>query len=88
MLAKDGSLVTGANQDHFVGFHHLTILTGQGDISEIFVPSEISKGSTDVLLKLIPLKTQLLWVGHGMYNGMGCDKLAGTGENDMFNCHT
>ena len=32
--AKDGSLVTGASQDHFVGFHHLTILTGQGNIKE------------------------------------------------------
>ena len=30
--AKDGLLVTGASQDHFVGFHHLTTLTGQGDI--------------------------------------------------------
>ena len=35
--AKDGSLVTGASQDHFVGFHHLTILTGQGDIKEFLV---------------------------------------------------
>ena len=35
--AKDGLLVTGASQDHFVGFHHLTILTGQGDIKEFLV---------------------------------------------------
>ena len=29
----------------------LTILTGQGDISEFFLPSKISKGSTYVLLE-------------------------------------
>ena len=33
----DSSLVTGASQDHFVGFHHLTILTDQGDIKEFLV---------------------------------------------------
>ena len=33
----DGSLVTRASQDHFVGFHHLTILRDQGDIKEILV---------------------------------------------------
>ena len=33
----DGWLVTGASQDHFVVFHHLTILTDQGDIKEFLV---------------------------------------------------
>ena len=33
----DGLLVTGASQDHFVVFHHLTILTDQGDIKEFLV---------------------------------------------------
>ena len=38
----DGSLVTGASQDHFVGFHHLTILTGQGDIKEFLVKGSLA----------------------------------------------
>ena len=36
----DGLLVTGASQDHFLGFHYLTILTDQGDIKEIFLISK------------------------------------------------
>ena len=40
----DGCFGTGASQDYLVGFHQLTILTGQGNIRELLVVSKVSKG--------------------------------------------
>ena len=39
----DGCFGTGASQDYLVGFHQLTILTGQGNIRELLVVSKVSK---------------------------------------------
>ena len=33
-----------ASQDYLVGFHQLTILTGQGNIRELLVSTKVSKG--------------------------------------------
>ena len=54
---------TWRSQDHLVCLNLLTIFTCQGDITELLVPPEISKGSADVLSEVIPLKTQFLCHG-------------------------
>ena len=38
---------TGSSQDHLVGFHLLTILTGQSHISKVIVLSQVSKNTFD-----------------------------------------
>ena len=50
---------TGSSQDHLVCFQLLTILTGQGDISEVFVFSQISKRDFYIFLEVVPLEAQL-----------------------------
>ena len=46
-------------QDHLVCFNLLTITTGQGHISEVFVFPETSKGRVHIVLEIIPLEAQL-----------------------------
>ena len=46
-------------KNHFVGLH-LFFFAGQGDVKEVFVLSQLSKGNTDVALKVIPPKTELV----------------------------
>ena len=58
MMAKRSG--TGCSQDHLVGFHLLTILTGKSHISKVIVLSQVSKSIFDVVLKVIPLEAQLL----------------------------
>ena len=50
---------TESSQDHLVCFHLLTILTGQSNISEVIVLSQVSKSTFDVILEVIPLKAKL-----------------------------
>ena len=45
---------TTSRENHFVGLDAL-ILTGQGDISEVGVSSQISKGHFYKVLEIIPL---------------------------------
>ena len=49
----------GGYEDDLVGLHLLTILTGQGHISELIIKPQISKGGADIRLKIVPLNTQL-----------------------------
>ena len=49
---------TGGCQDHLVRLHLLTILTGQGYISKLFVISKAPKGTVGVLFEVIPLQTK------------------------------
>ena len=44
----DGSFVTGASQDHLVGFHKLTIFTGQGNIRKLLGISHNSEAELTV----------------------------------------
>ena len=55
-LLEEGA--TG-RKDHFVGLDAL-ILTGQGDIGEVGVSSEFSKGHLYKALEIIPLQAKLL----------------------------
>ena len=55
-LLKEG---TWSCQDHLVCFHLLTILTGQSHISKVIVLSQTAKSTFDVILKVIPLETEL-----------------------------
>ena len=50
----------GCGQDDLVGFHLLTILTGQGDISKFPVLPHGSKCRDGIVLEIIPLQTQLV----------------------------
>ena len=45
----DGSFVTGASQDHLVGFHKLTIFTGQGNIRKLLGISHNSEAELTLL---------------------------------------
>ena len=47
------------SQDHLVSFQPLTILTGQGHISELLVASQIPKSGADVVTEIVPLQTDL-----------------------------
>ena len=42
-----------------MSLHLLTILTGQGDVSELLVSSQYCKGRASVLAEVVPLQTQL-----------------------------
>ena len=55
-LLKEG---TASRKNHFVGVDTL-IFTGQGDIGEVGVSSEISKGHLYKALEIIPLQAKLL----------------------------
>ena len=50
---------SGTDEDELVDFHLLTILTNRGDISEVFVPPQLSKGTGDIVPEVIPLQTEL-----------------------------
>ena len=50
---------TASRVNHFLGLDAL-ILTGQGDIGEVGVSSEISKGHLYKALEIIPLQAKLL----------------------------
>ena len=39
--------------------HLLTILTNQGDISEVFVPPQLPEGTGDIVPEVVPLQTEL-----------------------------
>ena len=49
---------TTSRKNNFVGLNAL-ILSGQGDISEVFVSSEFSKGHLYYALEIIPLQAKL-----------------------------
>ena len=53
---------TGSSQDHLVCFHLLTIITGQGDITEVRFGSELAKVEFESLLKLFPLEHVVLHI--------------------------
>ena len=55
---------TWSCQDDLVCLHLLTILTGKGDISEVLVLPQLSKGWADILLEVIPLQIKFFWVVH------------------------
>ena len=42
-------------QDHLMCFQLLAILTGQGDISEVLVFSQVSKDNFNILMEAIPV---------------------------------
>ena len=48
---------TGCCQDHFVNFYLMPIFTGQGDISEVRIFPETSKGRVDMPLEIVPPQT-------------------------------
>ena len=50
---------TGRGQDDLVSLHLLTILTGQGHISEVLVLPQLTKGRSNVFFEVIPLETKL-----------------------------
>ena len=60
-MGVDSCLGTGAIQDHFVGFHLMTILTGQSHISKVWVIVlyQVSKCTFDVVLKITLLHWKL-----------------------------
>ncbi len=43
----------------------LWVITGERYIEEVLLFSELSKGTTDVRLEIVPLKAELLWGPHG-----------------------
>ena len=45
----DGTFVTGASQDHLVGFHKMTIFTGQGNIRKLLGISHNSEAELTLL---------------------------------------
>ena len=55
----DGSFVTGASQDHLVGFHKLTIFTSQSNIRKLLVTPQVTQRLRIVRLEIIPFQTQL-----------------------------
>ena len=59
LLQKVEEEWAGSNENHLVRLHLLTILTGQGHISEMFVLSQISKGGFNIFLEIVPLEAQL-----------------------------
>ena len=65
-------------QDNLVCLHLIAILTGQGHISEVFVPSQLSKGETQVLLEVVPLQTKFVFHVH----------IVETAFNYFVQCHT
>ena len=58
-MDADGCLLSGAFQDHLLGFQVMTILTGQSHISKVrvIVLYQVSKCTFDVVLKIISLET-------------------------------
>ena len=58
-MDADGCLLSGAFQDHLLGFQVMTILTGQSHISKVRVNVlyQVSKCTFDVVLKIISLET-------------------------------
>ena len=50
---------TGGSQDNLMSLQLLTIFTGQGYVSEIFVISEPSKCKVYICFEIIPLQTKL-----------------------------
>ena len=50
----------GGDEDHLVGVYLLTILAGQGHISEVFVLLQFLKRRFDVVMEIVPLQAQLL----------------------------
>ena len=56
-MDADGCLLSGAFQDHLLGFQVMTILTGQSHISKVrvIVLYQVSKCTFDVVLKIISL---------------------------------
>ena len=46
------------SQDHLVGFHLLTILTGKSDIGKVVVLSQVPKGINDILFEVVPLEAK------------------------------
>ena len=64
MLVLDQHLFeegTGCCQDHLMGLHLVTILTGQSHISKVKVLPQIPKGFVNIGIKVIPLEAKLLW---------------------------
>ena len=49
---------TGSCQDDLVSLNLLVTLTGQSNITKVFL--KFSEGTTNILLEVIPLKTELL----------------------------
>ena len=45
---------TCRDENQLMGFHLAAIFTGQGDISELLVLSQLPKGGTDVLPEAVP----------------------------------
>ena len=58
-MDADDCLLSGAFQDHLLGFQVMTILTGQSHISKVrvIVLYQVSKCTFDVVLKIISLDT-------------------------------
>ena len=50
---------TGGSQDHLVRLHLLTIIANQSHISKVIIFSEVSKGTLDVVLKVVPAEAKL-----------------------------
>ena len=49
----------GGDENHLVGLDLLTILTGQGQICEVLVISQLSESRADIVTEVVPLQTQL-----------------------------
>ena len=58
-MDADGCLLSGAFQDHLLGFQMMTILTGQSHISKVrvIVLYQVSKCTFDIVLKIMSLET-------------------------------
>jgi hypothetical protein len=49
------------SQDDAVGLNLLVLFTHQGHIGEVCLPPQITEGTDNVLLEIIPLQAELLW---------------------------
>ena len=47
---------TGGDQNCFVDFNVFTIFTGQGDIRELFVSSQLFKSKCDIFLEIVSIE--------------------------------
>ena len=67
LLQKLHEKWTRSCKDDLVPLHLSSIFTHQGHISEVFVIPQFPKRRCDIIFKVIPLETKLLWNVHSLY---------------------
>ena len=58
-MGADGCLLSGAIQDHLLGFQLMAILTGQSHISKVLILPEAPKGGMGVFCEIIKFYIEL-----------------------------